>query len=78
MAKKKNKSVQTVVTAPSPAEAYEAAYFARKCGLTQEEALELLGALQRMDIPRSKIHAALTGNLSDKGGGVDELRRDSR
>ncbi|CDX27240.1 conserved exported hypothetical protein [Mesorhizobium sp. ORS 3324] len=42
MAKKKNTSVQTVVTATSPAEAYEAAYFARKCGLTQEEALRLM------------------------------------
>ncbi|MDX8482755.1 hypothetical protein RFN28_30480 [Mesorhizobium sp. VK24D] len=42
MAKKKYKSVQTVVTATSPAEAYEAAYFARKCGLTQEEALRLM------------------------------------
>ncbi|MDX8515546.1 hypothetical protein [Mesorhizobium captivum] len=42
MAKKKNAPVPTVVTATSPAEAYEAAYFARKCGLTPEEALRLM------------------------------------
>lgn len=42
MAKKKNAPVPTVVTATSPAEAYEAAYFARKCGLTTEEALRLM------------------------------------
>ncbi|MDX8503198.1 hypothetical protein RFM99_33100 [Mesorhizobium sp. VK4C] len=42
MAKKKSAPVPTVVTATSPAEAYEAAYFARKCGLTPEEALRLM------------------------------------
>ncbi|OHV89552.1 hypothetical protein [Mesorhizobium sp. ORS 3428] len=44
--KKKTRSVQTAVTATSPAEAYEAAYFARKCGLTQEEALRLMREAQ--------------------------------
>ncbi|WFP61501.1 hypothetical protein [Mesorhizobium sp. WSM4904] len=42
MAKKKNAPSPTVVTATSAAEAYEAAYFARKCGLTPEEALRLM------------------------------------
>jgi len=46
MAKKKNAPSPTVVTATSPAEAYEAAYFARKCGLTPEEALRLMREAQ--------------------------------
>ena len=46
MAKKKNAPSPTVVTATSPAEAYEAAYFARKCGLTREEALRLMREAQ--------------------------------
>ena len=42
MAKKKSKLEPSGISAASPAEAYEATYFARKCGLTREEALKIM------------------------------------
>jgi 3-hydroxyisobutyrate dehydrogenase-like beta-hydroxyacid dehydrogenase len=42
MAKKKSKLESSSVSAASPAEAYEATYFARKCGLTPDEALKIM------------------------------------
>ncbi|PTE07709.1 hypothetical protein [Mesorhizobium helmanticense] len=47
MAKKKSKLELSGVSAVSPAEAYEAAYFARKCGLTRDEALKIMREAQR-------------------------------
>ncbi|TGQ28732.1 MULTISPECIES: hypothetical protein [unclassified Mesorhizobium] len=48
MAKKKSKSQASSTTGASPAEAYEAAYFARKCGLTMDEALKMMREAQDM------------------------------
>jgi hypothetical protein len=42
MAKKKPRPVLSVISAASPTEAYEAIYFARKCGLTPDEALRIM------------------------------------
>ncbi|CCV08024.1 exported hypothetical protein [Mesorhizobium metallidurans STM 2683] len=47
MAKKKSKPELSGISAISPAEAYEAAYFARKCGLTRDEALKIMREAQR-------------------------------
>ncbi|PDQ18357.1 hypothetical protein CN311_25180 [Mesorhizobium sanjuanii] len=47
MAKKRSKLELSGVSAVSPAEAYEAAYFARKCGLTRDEALKIMREAQR-------------------------------
>lgn len=47
MAKKKSKLELSGVSAVSPAEAFEAAYFARKCGLTRDEALKIMREAQR-------------------------------
>ncbi|MCV3209284.1 hypothetical protein OHD62_23580 [Mesorhizobium sp. YC-39] len=47
MAKKKSKLELSGISAVSPAEAYEAAYFARKCGLTRDEALKIMREAQR-------------------------------
>ncbi|MDG4877162.1 hypothetical protein P9273_18875 [Mesorhizobium sp. WSM4935] len=42
MAKKKSRQVPAGVSAASRAEMLEAAYFARKCGLTRDEALRMI------------------------------------
>ncbi|TPJ76019.1 hypothetical protein [Mesorhizobium sp. B2-6-2] len=42
MAKKKHRRSASSVSAASDAEILEAAYFARKCGLTREEALQMI------------------------------------
>lgn len=42
MAKKKNRQAAYGIAAASRAEIQEAAYFARKCGLTRDEALQLI------------------------------------
>ncbi|CDX20421.1 conserved hypothetical protein [Mesorhizobium plurifarium] len=42
MAKKKNRQTPAGVSAASRAEILEAAYFARKCGLTRDEALQMI------------------------------------
>ncbi|RAZ90382.1 hypothetical protein DPM33_12685 [Mesorhizobium hawassense] len=42
MAKKKNRQPTSGTAAASRAEIQEAAYFARKCGLTRDEALQLI------------------------------------
>ncbi|MBZ9658558.1 hypothetical protein LB523_05835 [Mesorhizobium sp. ESP-6-4] len=42
MAKKKHRRPASTVSAASEAEILEAAYFARKCGLTREEALQMI------------------------------------
>jgi hypothetical protein len=42
MAKKKDRQAGSGVAEASPAEIYEAAYFARKCGLTLDEALQMM------------------------------------
>lgn len=42
MAKKKDKRTPSGMAAASPAEIREAAYFARKCGLTRDEALQMM------------------------------------
>ncbi|TPI47446.1 hypothetical protein FJW05_10720 [Mesorhizobium sp. B2-9-1] len=42
MAKKKHRRSACTVSAASDAEILEAAYFARKCGLTREEALQMI------------------------------------
>jgi 3-hydroxyisobutyrate dehydrogenase-like beta-hydroxyacid dehydrogenase len=46
MAKKKSKRESSGISAVSPAEAYEATYFARKCGLTRDEALKIMREAQ--------------------------------
>lgn len=47
MAKKKSRPVLPVMSAVSQAEAYEeASYFARKCGLTRDEALRMMREAQ--------------------------------
>jgi hypothetical protein len=48
MAKKKSKLQASGLSGVSPAEAYEATYFARKCGLTQDEALKMMREAQDM------------------------------
>jgi hypothetical protein len=48
MVKKKSKLQASGMSAPSPAEVYEAAYFARKCGLTMDEALKMMREAQDM------------------------------
>ncbi|RUU12733.1 hypothetical protein EOD23_06590 [Mesorhizobium sp. USDA-HM6] len=42
MAKKKSRQALSAIAAASRAEAIEAIYFARKCGLTPEEALRMM------------------------------------
>ena len=42
MAKKKNRQSASGVSAASRAEILEATYFARKCGLTRDEALQII------------------------------------
>lgn len=42
MAKKKERRSPSGVAAASRAEIHEAAYYARKCGLTREEALQMI------------------------------------
>ncbi|AZO30849.1 hypothetical protein [Mesorhizobium sp. M1B.F.Ca.ET.045.04.1.1] len=42
MAKKKSRQALSAIAAASRAEATEAIYFARKCGLTPEEALRMM------------------------------------
>ncbi|CDX59083.1 conserved hypothetical protein [Mesorhizobium plurifarium] len=42
MAKKKERQAASGMAAASPAEIHEAAYFARKCGLTRDEALQMI------------------------------------
>ena len=47
MAKKKSKPAASGISAVSQAEAYEeASYFARKCGLTRDEALRMMREAQ--------------------------------
>ncbi|GLS39207.1 hypothetical protein GCM10010869_48040 [Mesorhizobium tianshanense] len=46
MAKKKSKPEPSGISAVSAAEAYEATYFARKCGLTRDEALKIMREAQ--------------------------------
>ncbi|TIO10599.1 hypothetical protein [Mesorhizobium sp.] len=46
MAKKKSKLEPSGISAVSAAEAYEATYFARKCGLTRDEALKIMREAQ--------------------------------
>ncbi|SFP36035.1 hypothetical protein SAMN03159463_04081 [Mesorhizobium sp. NFR06] len=47
MAKKKNRQSDSGVAAATPAEIHEAAYFARKCGLTRDEALQMIREANR-------------------------------
>ncbi|AZO39032.1 hypothetical protein EOA27_15725 [Mesorhizobium sp. M2A.F.Ca.ET.037.01.1.1] len=42
MAKKKNRPTSSGVAEASRAEIHEATYFARKCGLTRDEALQMI------------------------------------
>ncbi|RTM05175.1 MAG: hypothetical protein EKK31_15940 [Hyphomicrobiales bacterium] len=42
MAKKKDRQAASGIAAASRAEIHEAAYFARKCGLTRDEALQMI------------------------------------
>jgi|GEM_PF-6314644 len=42
MAKKKDRQASSEIAAASRAEIDEAAYFARKCGLTRDEALRMM------------------------------------
>ncbi|RUV43787.1 MAG: hypothetical protein EOQ55_28320 [Mesorhizobium sp.] len=42
MAKKKSRPALSVIAAASRSEASEAIYFARKCGLTPDEALRIM------------------------------------
>lgn len=42
MAKKKDRQATSGIAGASPAEIHEAAYFARKCGLTRDEALQMI------------------------------------
>jgi 3-hydroxyisobutyrate dehydrogenase-like beta-hydroxyacid dehydrogenase len=42
MAKKKDRQATSGIAAASRAEIHEAAYFARKCGLTRDEALQMI------------------------------------
>ncbi|MDX8520865.1 hypothetical protein [Mesorhizobium dulcispinae] len=42
MAKKKSRSALSAIATASRSEATEAVYFARKCGLTPEEALRMM------------------------------------
>ncbi|MDX8534339.1 hypothetical protein RFM41_24755 [Mesorhizobium sp. VK25A] len=42
MAKKKDRQAGSGIAAASRAEIDEAAYFARKCGLTRDEALQMI------------------------------------
>ena len=42
MAKKKDRQASSGIAEASPAEIHEAAYFARKCGLTRDEALQMI------------------------------------
>lgn len=46
MAKKKSRSALSAIATASRSEASEAAYFARKCGLTPDEALRLMRKAQ--------------------------------
>lgn len=46
MAKKKPRPMLSAIPAASAAEAYEATYFARKCGLTRDEALRIMREAQ--------------------------------
>ncbi|TIS95875.1 hypothetical protein [Mesorhizobium sp.] len=46
MAKKKSKQEPSSISAVSSAEAYEATYFARRCGLTRDEALKIMREAQ--------------------------------
>ncbi|TPI40902.1 hypothetical protein FJW07_06425 [Mesorhizobium sp. B3-1-9] len=46
MAKKKDRQAPSEIAAASPAEISEAAYFARKCGLTRDEALQIMREAQ--------------------------------
>jgi len=47
MAKKKDRQATSDIAAASPAEIHEAAYFARKCGLTRDEALQMIREAHR-------------------------------
>jgi hypothetical protein len=42
MARKKDRQGNSGSVAATPAEIHEAAYFARKCGLTRDEALQMI------------------------------------
>ena len=42
MAKKKPRPMLSAISPASPTDAYEAIYFARKCGLTPDEALRIM------------------------------------
>jgi len=46
MAKKKPRPMLSAISPASAAEAYEATYFARKCGLTRDEALRIMREAQ--------------------------------
>ena len=46
MAKKKPIPMLSAIPAASADEAYEATYFARKCGLTRDEALKMMREAQ--------------------------------
>ena len=48
MAKKKNRQTGFGIAADSRAEVDEAAYFARKCGLTRDEALQMIREALRL------------------------------
>ncbi|TJV47865.1 MAG: hypothetical protein E5Y01_30755 [Mesorhizobium sp.] len=47
MAKKKSRPPLSAIATASPSEASEAVYFARKCGLTPDEALWMMRQAQR-------------------------------
>lgn len=57
MPKKNDRQAPARTGAPSPAEINEAAYFARKCGLTREEALRIM----------REAHASLAVKATDIG-----------
>ena len=53
MAKKKSRSALSGISSASRAEVYEATYFARKCGLTPEEALRMMREAQAGPAPKA-------------------------
>ncbi|TGQ12466.1 MULTISPECIES: hypothetical protein [unclassified Mesorhizobium] len=52
MAKKKDRQASSGVAEASRAEIHEAAYFARKCGLTRDEALQMIREAHASAVPK--------------------------
>ncbi|TPN51298.1 hypothetical protein FJ976_05900 [Mesorhizobium sp. B1-1-9] len=64
MAKKKLKSALSAIATASRSEATEAVYFARKCGLTPEEALRIIR--QASESPGYEIPANGSANTQSR------------